>query len=378
MTEVDQMRTGEPPMLPPWSTIKSKRMWKVQAAGPVLSLDFTPGGAHVVAVVQSGASGRGREIQVFETKTSQEVILEPQENRPPSYQTLTDSNGNNTGSYRLDLSSSAGQFVLHPGQGFEESILRPDIGGSRLTMVDLFYPTDVFENPDDALITKLQEVKFPVSISPAPQVLPGCDEVFVGVDTEDESVLRVFSWSADDHILRQRRTWDFRGDKITHVEFTRDGRRIVCLTEQKNCRVVDLCSDEQHAIPIPTQHKAEILRTYQNPNGQNKVAVSIWEDVMVFGQYGGGEVDIYSLLGAIGQKVRALCLTKDCEFLAVATDNGFDIFQPRTRRIVQKGLGRGLLDIQKGCFSDDGRYIAVADAGGKTYLFKLSGPQWAK
>lgn len=383
--QVEQIRTGEAPMLPPWSNIKAKRAWKIQAAGPVQSLNFTPGGAHIVAVVQSGSTGRSREIQIFETKTSQEVILEPQENRPPSYHSLTDltvggNNNNNMGSgHHLDLSSSAGQFVLHPGGGFEESIVRPDIGGSRLTVVDLEYPTEGFDDPDDALVTKLQDTRFPLAISPAPQVLPGCDEVFAGVDSEEKGVLRVFSWTADEHLLRRRREWEFQGDEITHLEFTGDGRRVVCLTKNKYCRVVDLAKDEQHGIPIPTSHEPEMLRTYQSPDGAVQVAVSVWQDVVVVSHgYGVGQTDMYSLLGAVGKGVRALCLTKDCEFLACATDNGVDIIQPRTRRIVQKGLGRGLVGIAKGCFSDDGRHIAVADSGGRIYLLKLSGPQWAR
>lgn len=377
--QVEQMRSPERRMLCPGPPIKAKRSWKTQAAGPVLRLNFTPGGAHIIAVVQRDSAGRqAQELQLFETKTSREVVLDQQENRPPSYQTLRDGNGGNTSGYRQDPSTSAGQFILHPGDGFEESILRPDMGGSRLTVVDLYYPLDRFEEPDDALVTKLKGVQFPMAVSPDPLVLPGCDDVFAGVDTENNSVLRVFSWSADEHLLRQRRFWDFMDDEITHLEFTRDGRRIVCLTKNKCCRVVDIATDGHHVIPIPTTHEPEMLRTYQSPDGKLKVAVSIWQDLVVVSEYGGGHIDIYSLLGAMGRKVRALCLTKDCEFLACATDDGFDIFQPRSRRIVQKGLGRGLTDIRTGCFSDDGRHIAVADASGKIHLFQLSGSQWGK
>lgn len=374
------MRTRETPMLPPWPTIKAKRQWKTQASGPVQSLTFTPGGAHVVTVVENGASGSFRAIQVFETKSSHEVVLEPQENRPPSYQSMRPPTraGNTGGDFPLDLTISAGQFILHPGGGFEESIVRPDIGWSRLTVTDLYYPLDDFEDPDDALITRVKSIQFPMAISPGPPVLSGCDEIFAGVDIEDKGVLRVYSWSADEHRLRQRRSWEFPNDEITHLEFTGDGRRIVCLTKRRFCRVVDLVTNEQQAIPVPTTHEPEMLRTYQSPDGKVEVAVSIWEDVVVFSEYGGGQVETYSLLSAVGAKVRALCLTKDCEFLACATDNGFDIFQPRTRKIVQKGLGRDIVDIRKGCFSDDGRNIAVADASGKIYFFKLSGSQWVK
>lgn len=386
--QMEQMRTCETPMLPPWSNIKAKRAWKIQAAGQVQSLNFTPGGAHIVAVVQSGSTGRSREIQIFETKTSQEVIVEPQENRPPSYHSLADltvaggnKNNDNTGGghHHLDISSSAGHFVLHPGGGFEESIVRPDIGGSRLTVVDLEYPKEGFDDPDDALVAKLQNTRFPLAISPAPQVLPGCDEVFAGVDSEEKGVLRVFSWTADEHLLRRRREWEFQDDEITHLEFTGDGRRVVCLTKNKYCRVVDLAKDEQHETQIPTSHEPEMLRTYQSADGAVQVVVSVWQGVVVVSHgYRGDQTDIYSLLGAVGKGVRALCLTKDCEFLACATDNGVDIFQPRTRRIVQKGLGRGLVGITKGCFSDDGRHIAVADSVGRISLLKLSGPQWVR
>lgn len=377
--QVEQMRTREPPMLPPWSAIKAKRQWKIEASGPVHSLTFTPGGAHVVAVVQSGASGSFREIQVFETKSSQEVVLEPQENRPPSYQSMRPpTRAGHAGDFPLDLTISSGQFILHPGGGFEESIVRPDVGGSRLTVTDLYYPLDDFEDPDDALITRVKSIQFPMAISPGPQVLPGCDEVFAGVDMEDKGILRVYSWSGDEHLLRQRRSWQFPDDEITHLEFTGDGRRIVCLTSKKFCRLLDLATNEEQATPVSVGHEPEMLRTYQSPDGKVKVAVSVWQDVVMFNEYGGGQVETYSLWGAVGAKVRALCLTKDCEFLACATDNGFDIFQPRTKKIVQKGLGRGIVNIRKGCFSDDGRNIAVADAGGKIYFFKLSGSQWLR
>lgn len=365
-------------MLSPWPTVKTKRKWKIQAAGPVVSLTFTPGGGHIVAVVQSGASGQARDLQVFEKKTSQEVVLEPQENRPPSYHASKDSQEGNVWGSSLGVPTSASHYALHPGGGFEESIVRPDVGGSRLNVVDLFYPSEEFENPEDALVTKLQNVQFPIVISPTSEVLPGCDEVFAGVDTADKGMLRVYSWSADEHLLRERRCWNFPNDEITHLEFTRDGRRIVCLTKKKYYRVVDLTSEGQFGIPVTTKHEPEMLRTYQSRDGRIKVAVSVWQDVVVVGNYDRGQTEIYSLSGAVGSSVRALCLTKECDLLACATDNGIDLFQPRTRKVVQKGLGRGLVDIRTGSFSDDGGYLAVADSGGNISLLKLSRPQWAK
>lgn len=150
-------------------------------------------------------------------------------------------------------------------------------------------------------------------------------------------------------------------DAVTHAVFTPDGSALVSLSRDGTIRLSDPTTGEALAkLDTDTWKKPLLLGV--PPSASETVVVSVWGDVVYRWNYATGALESYVLGGQRSREGWPVALSPDCRFLCCRTDDGVDVSDLHTGRVLhsirfQSGF------VTAAAFSADGRYLALGMAG---------------
>lgn len=147
-------------------------------------------------------------------------------------------------------------------------------------------------------------------------------------------------------------------DVVTHAVFTPDSRALVSLSRDGTIRVTDT-ETQTSLAKLDTDTWKTPLFLGLTPDGD--VVVSIWGDTVYHWSYTTGTLESYTLGARRSREGWPVAISPDCRFLACRNDNGVDLSDLFTGRVLhsirfQSGF------VTAAAFSLDGKYLALGKA----------------
>ncbi|KAL6884987.1 WD40-repeat-containing domain protein [Trichoderma longibrachiatum] len=201
---------------------------------------------------------------------------------------------------------------------------------------------------------------------------------------ELKDVSAPIAWSPDGRTiaaaeLRSHRmsTWDVRTgrrtgrvpghfDAVTHAAFANNERTLVTLSRDGTARVTDiLTSKTLYKLEIDSLRVPRALGVSQD----GATVVSVWGTTVHVWMPRLGQLTSYSLGSTRRCEGWPLCVSPDCRYIASWTEDGFDVMDAASGRVVGERVGGEL--VTAAGFSVDGRVLVVGRVGGDVEVWDV-------